>query len=105
MTSILSRSLPSLSKDGLVSDQVIKKMVSKNLVTGLNLLSSTRRICDACFKGKMTASHHPSRNSRRGEPGEYIVSDICFMSGTSWDSFTMFVVFKGEKSGYRGVEQ
>jgi len=78
------------------------QMVSKGLVTGVNLADKENFFCEACCYGKQQKQSFKQKDHSKMKPGERIYSDVCGpMSVPSVQGARYFVTFKDENTGYR----
>ena len=86
---------------------MIKKMASNGVVTGLHLTTTTpTELCSACQFGKMTRKSFPENHFRTyaTSPGDLLHGDICGpMSQPSKGGSVYFVLYQDDSTGYRFV--
>ena len=90
---------------GHLGEQSLKKLVSDNLVTGLDY-NTTKKLafCEGCVEGKHHRSEFPQSSSRQTEVLGLIHSDVCGkMSKKSLGGAEYFLTFIDDKSRFTWV--
>lgn len=89
---------------GHLNIKSIKDMVSKSLISGIELTDVEKFFCESCMYGKQHKLYFTPSKHIKAKPGELIYSDRCGpMSVPSVQGAKYFVLFKDDLSGYKVV--